>query len=134
MVKTSFLKSPNILHTTQHLQRESLHIIVITVPTAGFSDRTGAGVADGDLGKVVLIVSGLHVVVEVRHVGQHPEVGVVAGGCILTEDKTRAGFDQPATRRAMDFYLGMQKNDGCPAQTYFAETQRRAELLTHWTL
>jgi len=24
-----------------------------------------------------------------------------AGGCILTEDKTRAGFDQPATRRAM---------------------------------
>ena len=34
-----------------------------------------------------------------------------AGGCILTEDKTRAGFDQPATRRAMDFYLGMQKND-----------------------
>ena len=46
-----------------------------------------------------------------------------AGGCILTEDKTRAGFDQPATRRAMDFYLGMQKNDWCPDQTYFAETQ-----------
>ena len=45
-----------------------------------------------------------------------------AGGCILTEDKTRAGFDQPATRRGMEFYVGLQDNDWCPKQAYFAET------------
>ena len=45
-----------------------------------------------------------------------------AGGCILTEDKTRAGFDQPATQKAMDFYVNLQKEDWCPDQTYFAET------------
>ena len=45
-----------------------------------------------------------------------------AGGCILTEDKTRAGFDQPATRRGMEFYVGLQDYDWCPKQAYFAET------------
>ena len=45
-----------------------------------------------------------------------------AGGCILTEDKTRAGFDQPGTRKGMEFYVGMQDNDWCPKQAYFAET------------
>ena len=45
-----------------------------------------------------------------------------AGGCILTEDKTRAGFDQPGTKKGMEFYVGMQDNDWCPKQTYFAET------------
>ena len=45
-----------------------------------------------------------------------------AGGSILTEDKTRANFTDPATEMAMDFYIGLQKNDWCPNQTYFAET------------
>ena len=45
-----------------------------------------------------------------------------AGGCILTEDKTRGGFDQPGTRKGMEFYVGMQDYDWCPKQAYFAET------------
>ena len=45
-----------------------------------------------------------------------------AGGSILTKDKTRANFTDPATEMAMDFYIGLQKNDWCPNQTYFAET------------
>ena len=45
-----------------------------------------------------------------------------AGGCILTEDKTRAGFDQPGTKKGMEFYVGMQSYDWCPKQAYFAET------------
>ncbi|WP_071429178.1 ABC transporter substrate-binding protein [Angelakisella massiliensis] len=44
------------------------------------------------------------------------------GGYILNEDKTAAGFDQPATIEAMKFYIGLQSNDWCPTQTYFAET------------
>ncbi len=46
-----------------------------------------------------------------------------AGGYILNEDKTKAGFTQPATIDAMKFYIGIQDNDWCPTQTYFAETQ-----------
>ena len=46
-----------------------------------------------------------------------------AGGYVLTEDKTRAGFDQPGTQKAMDFYVNLQKEAWCPDQTYFAETQ-----------
>jgi len=45
-----------------------------------------------------------------------------AGGCILTEDKTRAGFDQKATQEAVKFYVELQQNDWCPTQKYFAET------------
>ncbi len=45
-----------------------------------------------------------------------------AGGCILTEDKTKGGFDQEGTRKAMDFYINIQKEDWCPDQAYFAET------------
>ena len=45
-----------------------------------------------------------------------------AGGCILTEDKTKAGFDQPGTKKGMEFYVGLQDNDWCPKQAYFAET------------
>lgn len=45
-----------------------------------------------------------------------------AGGYILNEDKTKAGFTQPATKRAMEFYIGIQKEDWCPDQNYFAET------------
>lgn len=45
-----------------------------------------------------------------------------AGGCILTEDKTKGGFDQEGTRKAMDFYINLQKTDWCPDQSYFAET------------
>lgn len=44
------------------------------------------------------------------------------GGYILNEDKTAAGFDQPATIEAMEFYIGLQDNDWCPDQKYFAET------------
>ncbi len=44
------------------------------------------------------------------------------GGCILNEDKTAAGFDQPETIEAMKFYIGLQSYDWCPDQNYFAET------------
>ena len=44
-----------------------------------------------------------------------------AGGYILNEDKTQAGFDQEGTKKAMEFYVNLQKNDWCPDQTYFAE-------------
>ncbi len=45
-----------------------------------------------------------------------------AGGYILNEDKTQAGFTQSATRDAMKFYIELQQNDWCPDQNYFAET------------
>lgn len=45
-----------------------------------------------------------------------------AGGYILNEDKTQAGFTQPATVKAMEFYIGLQDYDWCPDQNYFAET------------
>jgi len=45
-----------------------------------------------------------------------------AGGHILSADKTRAGFTNPGTRKAMEFYVGLQRNDWCPDQAYFAET------------
>lgn len=45
-----------------------------------------------------------------------------AGGYILSEDKTTAGFTDEATKKAMEFYIGLQKNDWCPDQNYFAET------------
>lgn len=44
------------------------------------------------------------------------------GGYILNDDKTASGLDQPATIDAMKFYIGLQDNDWCPDQTYFAET------------
>ncbi|MCI9483496.1 MAG: sugar ABC transporter substrate-binding protein [Clostridiaceae bacterium] len=44
------------------------------------------------------------------------------GGYILNENKTAAGFDQPATIDAMKFYIGLQSTDWCPDQNYFAET------------
>ena len=43
------------------------------------------------------------------------------GGYILNEDKTKAGFDQPATREAMEFYIGLQDYEWCPDQAYFGE-------------
>ncbi|MCI9588366.1 MAG: sugar ABC transporter substrate-binding protein [Oscillospiraceae bacterium] len=46
-----------------------------------------------------------------------------AGGYILNEDKTKSGYTDPATARAIKFYVGMQQEDWCPDQTYFAETQ-----------
>nr|WP_314459773.1 sugar ABC transporter substrate-binding protein [uncultured Clostridium sp.] len=45
-----------------------------------------------------------------------------AGGYILNDDKSEAGFIQPATRKAMEFYIGLQSNEWCPDQNYFAET------------
>lgn len=53
-----------------------------------------------------------------------------AGGYILNEDKTEAGFTQPATQKAMKFYTDIQKNDWCPRQTYFAETQPGTAFLS----
>ena len=44
------------------------------------------------------------------------------GGYILTEDKQKGGFDKPATREAMEFYINLQKEEWCPDQNYFAET------------
>ena len=45
-----------------------------------------------------------------------------AGGYILNEDKTKAGFLDYGTRKAMEFYIGLQKEPWCPDQNYFAET------------
>lgn len=45
-----------------------------------------------------------------------------AGGYILNEDKTKAGFMEPATRKGMEFYINLQKEPWCPDQNYFAET------------
>lgn len=45
-----------------------------------------------------------------------------AGGSILTEDKTRGNFLDPATKKGMEFYIGLQSYDWCPDQNYFAET------------
>lgn len=45
-----------------------------------------------------------------------------AGGYILNEEKTRAGFQEPGTKKGMEFYIGLQKNDWCPDQNYFAQT------------
>jgi multiple sugar transport system substrate-binding protein len=45
-----------------------------------------------------------------------------AGGYILNEDKTQAGFTNEATAKAMKFYIGIQDYEWCPTQTYFAET------------
>ena len=45
-----------------------------------------------------------------------------AGGSILTEDKHHANFTDEGTRKGMEFYIGLQQNDWCPDQTYFAET------------
>ena len=45
-----------------------------------------------------------------------------AGGSILNEDKTAACFLDPATRKGMEFYINLQKEDWCPDQRYFAET------------
>lgn len=45
-----------------------------------------------------------------------------AGGQILTEDKTKADFLNPATKKGMEFYIGLQDYDWCPNQNYFAET------------
>ncbi len=45
-----------------------------------------------------------------------------AGGYILNEDKTEAGFQNEGTIKAMKWYIGLQDNDWCPDQNYFAET------------
>jgi len=45
-----------------------------------------------------------------------------AGGHILNDDKTEAGFQDPGTIKALKWYIGLQQNDWCPTQTYFAET------------
>lgn len=45
-----------------------------------------------------------------------------AGGYILNEDKTKAGFTQPGTKKAMEFYIGLQEEEWCPDQNYFAQT------------
>jgi multiple sugar transport system substrate-binding protein len=44
------------------------------------------------------------------------------GGYILDEQNINAGYTQPATMEAIEFYVNLQKNDWCPDQAYFAET------------
>ena len=45
------------------------------------------------------------------------------GGYILDpETSLHAGYTQPATVDAIKYYVGLQKNDWCPDQTFFAET------------
>ena len=45
------------------------------------------------------------------------------GGYILDENNVYAGYTDPATVDAIKFYVDLQKNDWCPKQAYFAETQ-----------
>ncbi len=45
-----------------------------------------------------------------------------AGGSILSEDKTKGDFLNPATKKGMEFYINLQKEPWCPDQKYFAET------------
>ena len=45
-----------------------------------------------------------------------------AGGYILNQERTQAGYNDPASAKAMEFYIGMQKENWCPDQTYFTET------------
>lgn len=45
-----------------------------------------------------------------------------AGGYILNADKTKGGFLDAGTKKAMKFYTGLQKNKWCPTQKFFAET------------
>ncbi len=45
------------------------------------------------------------------------------GGYILDpETNVHAGYTQPATAEAIQYYVGLQQNDWCPDQNYFAET------------
>ena len=44
------------------------------------------------------------------------------GGYILDENNVYAGYTQSATADAIKYYVGLQKNDWCPDQAYFAET------------
>ena len=44
------------------------------------------------------------------------------GGYILDENNVYAGYTQPATADAIKYYVGLQQNDWCPDQAYFAET------------
>ena len=44
------------------------------------------------------------------------------GGYILDENNVYAGYTQPATAEAIKYYVGLQQNDWCPNQAYFAET------------
>jgi multiple sugar transport system substrate-binding protein len=37
-----------------------------------------------------------------------------AGGYILNEDGTKSGFTDPATKKAMEYYVGLQNNDWSP--------------------
>lgn len=53
-----------------------------------------------------------------------------AGGHILNEEKTKAGFTDPATRKGMEFYINLQKEPWCPDQRYFAETNPGTAFLS----
>ena len=45
------------------------------------------------------------------------------GGYILDpETNLHAGYTQPATAEAIEYYVNIQKNEWCPGQNYFAET------------
>ena len=45
-----------------------------------------------------------------------------AGGYIVDTEAQKAGFEDEATKEALEFYINLQKNDWCPDQNYFAQT------------
>lgn len=44
-----------------------------------------------------------------------------AGGYIINDDKTEAGFTNDATSMAIKYYVDLQKNSWCPDQNFFAQ-------------
>lgn len=53
-----------------------------------------------------------------------------AGGSILNEDKTKGNYLDPATKKGIEFYVNLQKNDWSPKQKYFAETTTSAAFFS----
>ncbi|MCL2043918.1 MAG: sugar ABC transporter substrate-binding protein [Treponema sp.] len=53
-----------------------------------------------------------------------------AGGFILNEDGTEAGFTDPGTRMGIEFYWRIQEEDFCPDQRYFAEVSPGASFFS----
>ena len=52
------------------------------------------------------------------------------GGYILNADKTKAGYNEPGGKEAMEFYIGMQQEEWCPDQTFFTQNGAGA---TFWS-
>ncbi len=61
----------------EHLFVIHQHAVILVLGHAVVAPVGTADVAQGDVGEVVLIVTALHIVVQVGHIGQHAEIGVV---------------------------------------------------------